>query len=73
MKAAATSAAIQFVCHWTKAAMSWIIGKGNVICHASGNPMELVGTVQDIAERRSMKVQGRWNRHTDEDWFAHPA
>ena len=48
MKATATSAAIQFVCHWTKAAMSWIIVKGNVICHASGNPMELVGTaIQD--------------------------
>jgi hypothetical protein len=31
--------------------------KREVIFDASGNPMKLVGTVQDITERGSMKVR----------------
>jgi hypothetical protein len=51
------SVAFQFARRWTKAAILWVMGKGEVINDASGNPMKLVGTVQDITERRSMKVQ----------------
>jgi hypothetical protein len=42
------SVAFQFARRWTKAAILWVMGKGEVINDASGNPMKLVGTVQDI-------------------------
>jgi len=44
----------------------WVMGKGELICNASGNPIKFVGTVQDIIERRNMEEEQRRNRETSE-------
>ena len=43
----------------------WVLGRGKVECNSNGDPLRVVGIIQDISERKQNEEHIRWLAHFD--------
>ncbi len=46
----------EFRVTWPDGSVHWLYGEGEVICNAHGEPVQMVGTLQDVTERKRAEL-----------------